>query len=92
MRHCAGFGKGLNDAVKSDEDGRVMSRFSYGRLQADALYPGFQSAATIKRLQTMALALSDSGADCFKHPEVLSALGDRMLKHLLKSRFLYSPA
>lgn len=40
----------------------------------------------------MALALSNSGADCFKHPEVLSALGDRMLKHFLRSRFLYSPA
>lgn len=37
MRGCAGFSNGLNDAVKSDEDGRVMSPFSYGRLQADAL-------------------------------------------------------
>lgn len=52
----------------------------------------FKVLGTTRRSQTTALALSDSGTGCFKHPEVLSALGDRMLKHLLRSRFLYSPA
>lgn len=51
-----------------------------------------KALGTTGRSQTMALALAGTGADCFKHPEVLSALGDRMLKHLLRSQLLYSPA
>lgn len=95
---CRGLGTGLTDAVKRDEkEGRAMSPFGCrdaGMQPANALYPGllWLSAGYHRRPQIAALALTSSGADCFKHPEAPSALGDRMLKHLLRSQLLYSPA
>lgn len=84
---CWRFGTGLTDAVKSGEkEGRATSPSAAAGYKLMLFTRGCSGKAlgSMGRSQTVVLASTGSGADCLKHPKVLRALGDRMLKHPIK--------